>query len=233
MTRRERPITSFRRRLRRLIDERFEGRYTRLARRAGMPISTLQHTTHEARRLPGGDHLLRMAAALDVSVHYLASGEGVPDAAANPSPASPGARARRGWPARTVLTLPVLSCTCPSACPLPDEVPHRPSARDPRNWGRTLGTASGQHHLIVVRVTPTCPASGWRPETRLIVAMGVHPPTWETLALIHADGHCRWGHVKPVGDALFFAEDAEGDFRVLPAGAWRILGTAIAVVAPL
>ena len=65
MRRPERSITSFRRRLLRLINEKFEGRYTYLAQRAGIPISSLEHTIHEAQRLPGGEHLLRMAAALD------------------------------------------------------------------------------------------------------------------------------------------------------------------------
>jgi hypothetical protein len=63
--------------------------------------------------------------------------------------------------------------------------------------------------------------------------MGVHPPGWEACALIHTEGHCQWGHVKQVGDMVFFAEDPEGEFRVLPAGNWRIVGASIAVVAPL
>ena len=35
----ETPIFGFRRRLLRLIDEQFDGRYTSLARRAGIPVS--------------------------------------------------------------------------------------------------------------------------------------------------------------------------------------------------
>lgn len=71
----ERSITSFRRRLKRLIEEKFDGHYTYLARRANIPISTLENTIHAARRLPGGDHLLRMAEALGVPVHFLVTGE--------------------------------------------------------------------------------------------------------------------------------------------------------------
>ena len=38
-------------------------------------ISSLEHTIHGAQRLPGGEHLLRMAGALEVSVYYLVTGE--------------------------------------------------------------------------------------------------------------------------------------------------------------
>jgi hypothetical protein len=137
-----------------------EGRYTRLGRWAGIPVSTLQHTIHEARRLPGWGHLLRMATALDLTVHYLVSGAETPGPTATPSPVGPDTRTHRGTPRRTVLTLPVLRCTCPTACVLPEEVPQPRSARAPRDWVRTLGRASGQHHLIIVCVTPTCPALG-------------------------------------------------------------------------
>ena len=75
MRRGPRPIIGFRRRLLGLIEERFAGRYTALARRAGVPVSTMEHYIHLAKRLPGGEHLLRLAEALDVSVQYLVSGE--------------------------------------------------------------------------------------------------------------------------------------------------------------
>jgi ribosomal protein RSM22 (predicted rRNA methylase) len=71
MTTDKRTLEGFRRRLHALIADRFEGKYSRLARRAGSPISSLQYCLHHARRFPGGDHLLGLAAALEVSVDYL------------------------------------------------------------------------------------------------------------------------------------------------------------------
>ena len=75
MTRPEAPIHAFRRRLLQLIDERFEGRYTALAQRAGIPVSSMQHCVHTAKHLPGGEHLMRMAVALGVTVHELITGD--------------------------------------------------------------------------------------------------------------------------------------------------------------
>ena len=49
------PVDIFRARLRALVLEQFDGKYTVLAKRAGIPISTLEHTMLEAKRLPGGD----------------------------------------------------------------------------------------------------------------------------------------------------------------------------------
>ncbi len=66
-----RSVDSFRQRLRELIADRFEGKYSRLARRAQMPLTSLQHTLQRAKRIPGGAQLLRLAVALDVSVDYL------------------------------------------------------------------------------------------------------------------------------------------------------------------
>ncbi len=67
-------MLEFRRRLLRLINERCEGHYTVLARRAGIPVSTMQHVLHHAKHLPGGEHLLRLARALGVSVDDLTMG---------------------------------------------------------------------------------------------------------------------------------------------------------------
>jgi hypothetical protein len=229
----ERSITSFRRRLLRLINERFDGRYTYLAQRAGIPISSLEHCIHEATRLPGGDHLLRMAHALEVTVHFLVTGEDPARPADGPPRFVPGVRPTTEPPTRTPLTIPVFVCTCPDACPLTQSVPPRTAARSTMVLERDLVGPHNPRHLIAVAVTPGCPASEWRPGTRLVVAWGVRPSQWEALALIHAEGRCQWGHLKQVEDVLFFADEPEGDFRILPAGDWTILGTAVAVVAPL
>ena len=67
-------VAGFRRRLRQLIEEHCDGKYTHLARRAGLAVSTLEHYLHQAKGLPGGAHLLRLAAALEVSAEYLRTG---------------------------------------------------------------------------------------------------------------------------------------------------------------
>ena len=70
-------VAGFRRRLVQLIAERCEGKYTVLARRAGLAVSTLEHYIHQAKGLPGGAHLLRLAAVLGVSAEYLGTGRAV------------------------------------------------------------------------------------------------------------------------------------------------------------
>ncbi len=68
-------MVGFRRRLLGLINERCGGHYTLLARRAGIPVSSMQHVVRQGKHLPGGEQLLRLAAALGVSVDYLTSGQ--------------------------------------------------------------------------------------------------------------------------------------------------------------
>ena len=76
MTADDRNLAAFRRRLQQLIYDRFEGKWTHLAQRAGIPVSSLQHCIHHARRFPGGDLLLRLADAFGVTVDYLLTGRG-------------------------------------------------------------------------------------------------------------------------------------------------------------
>jgi hypothetical protein len=131
MRRPERSIVSFRRRLKRLIEEKFDGRYTRVARRAGVPVSTLGHTVLEAKRLPGGDHLLRLAEALDVTAHFLVTGEDAVRPADGPSRLLPGVPPDAVAPSQVYLTVPVLACACPAVCPLTAPVPRVATPRDP------------------------------------------------------------------------------------------------------
>ncbi len=67
-------IDAFRARLGQLILTECEGKYTLLARRAGIPISTMQHYIHWAKRIPGGEHVARIAHALGVTTDFLISG---------------------------------------------------------------------------------------------------------------------------------------------------------------
>ena len=89
MRRAERPIAAFRRRLVRLIDDQCAGKYTSLGRRAGIPISTMEHSIHHAKHLPGGEPLLKLAAVLGVSVQSLVGGDAVGPAAEHPAQPTP------------------------------------------------------------------------------------------------------------------------------------------------
>lgn len=76
MTTPDRTLLGFRRRLEHLIEDRFDGKYSHLAQRAGVAVSSVQHCLRHARRFPGGGLLLRLADALGVSVDYLLTGRG-------------------------------------------------------------------------------------------------------------------------------------------------------------
>jgi len=132
MRRQEQPIAAFRRWSLRLIDEQCEGKYTSLARRAGIATSTMEHYTHHAKHLPGGEHLQKLAAALGVTVRSLFSGEEVTLAAAPRTHPTPGDVPREGPPPRgsaTHLSIPVFACGCPGPCPLTGPVPLPRTAR--------------------------------------------------------------------------------------------------------
>ena len=184
-------------------------------------------------RIPFTPVLPGMAAALEVSVQYLVTGEDTVRPADDPPRFVPVAPPSSASAARTSLTIPVLACACPDPCPLMQAVPPRRTAGSTVVLERDLVGPYAQAPLIAVAVTLGCPVPEWRAGTRLVVAWGVRPTRWEALALIHAADRCQWGHVSQVGDNLLFADDAEDDVRVIPAGGWTILGVAVAVVAPL
>lgn len=235
MRRTERSITRFRRRLKRLIEEKFDGRYTCLARGADVPVSTLEHILLEAKRLTGGEHLLRLTRALEVTTHFLITGEEAVRPTVSSPQFAPVMRPSAEPTPRTSLSVrvPAMKCLCPGVCPLTQAVPPRPTVRSGVVVERDLVDPHNPECLLVVEVTPNCPSPKWRPGTRLVVAWGLRPLRWDALALVHAEGRCQWAHLKQVSDVLFFADDAEGNFSVLPFDTWRILGAAIAVVAPL
>jgi transcriptional regulator with XRE-family HTH domain len=231
MTRTEGSITGFRRRLLQLIDQQCDGRYSRLARRAGLAVSSVQYHIHHARNLPGGEHLARMAAVLGVTLDYLVNGDETVRPADGPPRFIPVIPRGDGSHIRTHLTIPVLMCACPNACPLMDEAPL--AAARTMMIERDLVHSHAQQRLIAVEVTPGCPSPEWPVGTRLVVAWGIRPAQRGALGLIHTEGHCEWGHLTQVADALFCASEAEGDFRVIPAREWKILGAAVAAIVPL
>lgn len=218
----ERPIHAFRRRLLRLIDEQYDGRYTILARRAGIPISTMQHYIHTAKHLPGGEHLLRLAAAFGVTVENLVSGqEGVRPAE---RPVHPVSVVRPGGdpPAPTVLTIPVVRCGCPAACPLTDAVPPEGAAASTVGVPVEILPRHRDQRLIALQVGGGLQSGEWPDGARLVMDADARTPPWEALALIHTEGRCQLGHVTQVEHALFFGARID-DCQVIMEP-WRILG---------
>ena len=233
MTRREPPILAFRRRLFELIDERFEGRYTALAHRAGIPVSTMQHYVHTAKHLPGAEHLLRLAVALGVTAQYLITGqEGVRPAAGPPAPAEgPRDQTPPRGPA-THLSVPVFRCGCPGACPLTEPVPAVAAAPARAVVPIAMLAHYEDHRYMAVEVSPELPGAAWPVGTQLVIDWDARDPRWEALVLLHDHGRCRLGYVTPMGDRLLFApQRGRAPGLVSPEG--RILGTIIAAVTAL
>ena len=233
----ERPMIAFRRDgLCGSIDDQFQGRYTALAHRAGIPISTMQHYVHSAKRLPGGEHLVRLAAALGMTVQALLSDpEGVRPAD-HPAPLTPLVLAPQPAPPVAPgphLSLPVFHYGCPGACPLTAAVPPSAVAYAPGwCWRRPGWPGAGTIAWWASRSVPGSrvrtggPAPTW-------CSTGTHRrPRWRALQLLHDAGRCRLGHVTASGDRLLFAARPDAaPALVSPTG--RVLGTIVAGVTTL
>ena len=228
------PIHAFRRRLFQLIDEQYEGRYTALARRAGIPISTMQHYVHAAKRLPGGEHMLRLAAALGVTVQYLITGQEGVRPAAEP-PAAPTRATRDETPPRgpaTHLSVPVFRCGCPGSCPLAELVPAVAAAHARAVVPIAMLAHYEDHRYMAVEVSPELPGAAWPVGTQLVLDWDARDPRWEAPVLLHDAGRCRLGHVAPIGGRLLFAPQ-RGTAPEVVSPAARIVATVVAAVTPL
>lgn len=233
MQRHEVPIFGFRRRLLRLIAEQVDGKYTVLAQRAGIPVSSLQHILHDAKYLPGGEPLLKLAGALGVSVQFLATGHEGVYPADRPSPQPPPVRPRRvpaGREDATHVRVTLFACGCPGPCPLTEAVPPLTAASARVVVGAELVANHQTHRLIALQVTPGLQSAEWSVGAQLVVDWEARTPAWEALALIHTAGRCALGHLSRIEDMLCFATRVEGEFRVISAGEWTILGTIVAAI---
>jgi hypothetical protein len=235
MQRDEEPIVAFRRRLLRLIDDQFEGRYTVLAQRAGIPISTMQHYVHSAKHLPGGEHLVRLAAALGMTVQALLSDpEGVRPAE-RPAPLTPVVFTPRPTPPVAPaphLSFPVFHCGCPDACPLTAAVPPLAAAHARVVLAAARVVRRRYHRLVGLEVGPGLPCADWPAGAHLVLDWDDRRPRWRALQLLHDAGRCRLGHVTASGDRLLFAARPDAaPVLVSPTG--RVLGTIVAGVTTL
>lgn len=204
MQRREPPILGFRRRLLRLIAEQVDGRYTILARRAGIPISSMQHIMHDATHLPGGEPLQKLAGALGVTVQYLSTGHEGVYPAEPPAPPAPAETPQErppspAWDA-THVTLPVFRCGCPGPCPLTRAVPPTLMVRAGVVLARTLLAAHTTHRLLALQVTPNLPSAECPVGAQGILDWEARTPVWEALVVLHDAGQCHLGHVARVRD---------------------------------
>ncbi len=232
MQRPERPIIGFRRRLQRLIDERCDGKYTRLARRAGIPVSSLQHVVHHSRHLPGGEHLGQLAEALGVSVDYLTTGRD----AIRPAELQALRVVLAGDQIpplgnTTHLALPVFWCGCPAACPLTEPVPSVAAAQSEVVFPATMLTRYGHHHLLAVQIGQGLHSPEWPEGAQLVLDWDARIPRWEAISLLHTEARCRLGHAAQSGEQWMFAARVAAPPELL-ANNTVMLGTVIALMMP-
>lgn len=234
MTTADSSLSAFRRRLRTLIADRCDGKYTVLATRARIPVSSMEHIIHTARRLPGGEQLLRMAAALRVSLDYLATGvEAIrpADLLAHPVVINPGQGSSSRTGEAPQISMPTFRCGCPGPCSLTTPVPRVEAACSRLIIPTDLVASRNFHRLSGVHVDATLPCADWPAGTRLVIDWDAREPRWEALMLLHLEERCRLGHCTVAGERLLFAPSRQAE-PVLVSGTTRILAQVVAAVAP-
>ncbi len=225
-------MAGFRSRLVRLIHEQCEGKYTRLARRAGIPTSTMQSFIHSAKHLPGGEQLLRLAEALGVSLDYLATGQEVARPAellAHPVVFTSGLTPPLGN--ATTVAIPLFRCGCPDACPLTEPVPPVAAAWSEAIFPATLLARYEHHRLLAIQVGQGLASPEWPEGTQLVVDWEARTPRWAAVSLLHTDTRCRLGHVVQSGERWIFADRVAATPELLLLDA-IILGTIVALMMP-
>ncbi len=233
-------VDAFRRRIAELIATRCDGKYTLLAKRAGIPVSTMQHYMHSAKYIPGGEHVARIAEALGVTTDYLITGSNVirtSDLLAHPVVFPEGGIGEMNRLERHI-EVPVFDCTCPSDCvfahePIPVEtteakvyvpvelVPH---------WDRLVG-----FRIIDQRFA-------WKVGTRIIIDWGARSIDAENDKFLYrANGSCQLGRLHEIegGHVVLFPLSAPGGPdvatpmpRILPRERLVVLGKIVAVIGP-
>jgi len=227
-------METFRRRLRQLIAEQYEGKYTLFAKRAGLPVSTVEHYLHVAVRLPGGEQLVRMADALGVSLDFLVTGSEPTQPAELLSASAPLPRSQRD-PRQAGderhLVVPVFRCGCPGSCPLTGP------ATPPEVAGSRLAVPvdlvgeRAFHRLVGLQVEAALASDAMPPGTRLVIDRSNTQPQWEAVALLHLEGRCCLAHCTVAGAQLLIAASLQAPPRVVPRKG-TILGRVIAAFMP-
>jgi hypothetical protein len=224
-TDRRTPIEQFRIRLNDLLLEKFEGHYTLLAKRAGIPVSSMQHYMHTARHLPGGEHLVRIAHALDTTVDFLLSGihsvrpQDLLSTPVNVVKAS-GPQAQES---DRQLSVPVFRCTCPKTCPLSESVPDVQRATGRMVVPVELVRSNHFHRLVGIQADEGMLASGQ--VGRAIVDWDNRKVGAQERTYLYFDGKHQMGTLRNDGDTTLLLNPAS----VFP-GSATILGCMVALL---
>ncbi len=235
------PVEAFRGRLVQLIRTRFDGRYSVLAHRAGIPVSTMEHYIHRAKHMPGAEHVGHMADALGVTTDLLIHGRTslLPqDLMAHPVVLEQNQMGEADGLERQIA-IPVFDCTCPS----PDCV----FWRDPLPIGSTRMRVMVPadllpiwYRLVGLRIAEPLGSFGWKVGTRLVLDWSGRSPTFcGEWYLFKLDGRCHLGriHQSPEGLMVILPPDTSQEseisttgLRTLPPEQVEVLGKVVAVV---
>jgi transcriptional regulator with XRE-family HTH domain len=232
-------VRAFRERITELIATRFHGKYTVLAKRAGIPVSTMQHYMHSAKHIPGGEHVARIAEALGVTIDHLVTGSDViraSDLLARPVVFGQGGTGEMSKLKRHIEVA-VFECTCPEDCVFA----HEPLP---------VGTAEAQvfvpvelvYHwprLVGLHITYQL---GWTIGTRLILDWDARSPgAGNDKFLYRLDGRCQLGRLQRSAEGLLVmippSTPGKPDVampvpRTLPPDKVEVLGKIVTVIGP-
>ena len=227
------PITEFRARLAHQIATYYDGQYTRLAKRAGLPPSSMQHIMRHAKHLPGAEHLIRLANVLGVTVDYLIGGDAIrpKDILAQPLILIQGRHGKENIELDRHIAVPVFTCRCPKPCPLGEDIPPVDSTRDRVVIPQDLVT--NRHRLIGIVIADPLVAPDWKPGTRLVFDWDARKPDWNGIFLVRDRGRCKIGRVHADEDRLLIgpADGFAGPPYHLAEGC-KILGRVVAEIRP-
>ena len=226
------PIESFRKRLNDLLHERFEGKYTVLAKRAGIPISSMQHYIHTAKHLPGGEHLQRMADACGVTVDYILSGaQTVRPADLFSKPVQVvKAGGREGAELERQVSVPLFRCTCPKECAFREDVPPVAKARSRVVIPTDMIVHHNYHRLVGVLLEGHLRGGAWGEDGRCVIDWDVRTPDWERVSFYFDGAKHHFGRVKSTEHGLLASDwTGQASPTVLPKDA-KILGRVVAVL---
>jgi transcriptional regulator with XRE-family HTH domain len=228
------PIQEFQGRLRHLLSTRFDGQYTQLARRAGVPITTMQHYMHNAKHLPGGEHAIRLANTLGVTVDYLLAG--VDSIRPHELLSNPiilvQVRGKESIELDRHIAIPVFTCLCPKECPFAEEIPPVSQTHDRVVVPEDL--VSNRHRLIGLRLTRPMPELKWREGTRLVIDWDARKANWQAMFLVREGGRCRLVRLHRLDGQLLLGTPNGTTAPPHPAGEdVDILGRVVATVSSL
>lgn len=229
------PIQAFRHRLGELLQAKFDGHYTVLAKRAGIPISSMEHYMRNAKHLPGGEHLKRIADACNVSVDYMLSGT----ASVRPADmlSKPVTIVKvKGQPTPPEMdrqvSIPILHCTCPKACAFSAEVPVVKDAQQRVVIPAEMVSAHNYHRLVALHLSGHLKKTIWGEGGRAVIDWDKREPDFDRISFYFDGTQHMIGHVKPSDEDRLLAQDVagQGQPHMLPKAA-KILGRVVAILA--